>query len=295
MSKIKVYVVGGDLDYAKFITRKYKIVKKPENAHIAIFTGGEDVSPDYYGEPKGSKTYNNSDRDSMESSIYRRLRRANIPMVGICRGAQFLTVMSGGSLIQDVSGHATGKMHKIRTLDENRVFEITSTHHQMMYPYQISRNEFKIIASSAENLSSRYLNGYDDSIKLKEDFVEPEIVYYCKTNCLCIQGHPEYMPKTSTAVKYINMLLDELFLDGINLNEDEDESAVVDDDFDEIEAREPIANRGFRAAVENPAPIGLTEEQINELRNLIREANNIRLVNRENNRVVDFEDINFIL
>ena len=41
---MKIYVVGGDLNYANWISDK-EFVQTPEEADLVLFTGGEDVHP----------------------------------------------------------------------------------------------------------------------------------------------------------------------------------------------------------------------------------------------------------
>ena len=214
MRKLKVYVVGDQTNYANFITKDYSLVKTMNEADIIIFTGGEDVSPEIYGEQSGEFTNSNLERDEYEASEFGNAKKLNRLIIGICRGAQFLTTMNNGRLIQHVTNHASGP-HKIFIPTENRHIQITSTHHQMMWPYNLRGNDYSIIAH-ADGLSSKYLNGFNEDNELPENFVEPEIVYYPKTNCLCIQGHPEYMDKKSDAVKFINLLIDDLLVEESN-------------------------------------------------------------------------------
>lgn len=49
--------------------------------------------------------------------LYNNAKRLQIPMVGICRGAQFLNVMAGGKMIQHVEGHAIHGTHEIVVTD----------------------------------------------------------------------------------------------------------------------------------------------------------------------------------
>jgi anthranilate/para-aminobenzoate synthase component II len=133
-------------------------------------------------------TYSDKKRDQKEIDDYYRYK--GIPMLGICRGAQFLTVMSGGRLIQDVSGHQSS--HTISTGGMLGTYTITSDHHQMMYPFDLSKEKYILIAYSEYFRSNYYLNGNNNEIELSQDFLEPEIVYYKNNNSLCIQGHPEY-------------------------------------------------------------------------------------------------------
>ena len=144
-----------------------------------------------------------------------------------------LTVLSGGGLIQHVSNHAKSGTHKIHLINEDVDIDITSTHHQMMYPFWLNKKEYDIIAKSTKDLSTTYLDGDDRERRLPQDFVECEIVYYKTTNCLCIQGHPEYMPKDSSAVRYINVLIREYLEDTVEtisrVIEEEIEAPNVDD------------------------------------------------------------------
>ena len=212
--KLNVYVVGNNKNYANFLTCEFQLVSKISDSDIVLFTGGEDVNPSFYEDNVGSKTVYNSNRDKEEYQEFQMAVRFKKLIIGICRGSQFLTVMSGGSLIQHVSNHAGGQ-HAITIIGENRNINITSTHHQMMYPFKMNRNHFTIIAKAASKISKTFLSGNDREMKLPLDFVECEIVYYNKTNCLCIQGHPEYMDHESDAVVFINVLVEELLEDNV--------------------------------------------------------------------------------
>src|SRR5687768_16963203 len=75
----------------------------PTNLDLICFTGGEDVTPSLYGEVKHPLTYNNPERDKHEVEYFNQF--IGIPKVGICRGGQFLNVMSGGKLHQHILGH----------------------------------------------------------------------------------------------------------------------------------------------------------------------------------------------
>lgn len=186
-------------DYIKFLSERFDVTvigadkyAGEEHVDFVLFTGGEDVYPGYYNQTAGSKTNYNTDRDKYEK-IYMFDRFREIPKLGICRGAQYLTVLSGGSLIQDVNGHATGQLHYIEMSAPltGNIYKITSTHHQMMYPFNMKKNDYQIVAFSKYFMSTKYLNGQDVNIELPKNFVEPEIVFYPNTNSLCIQGHPE--------------------------------------------------------------------------------------------------------
>ena len=129
---MKVHIVGGDLAIQKmYVARGYTFVDSADKADIIQFTGGEDVDPSIYGHPKHPRTYSNLKRDIREQEVWKKARKEQIK-VGICRGAQFLCVMNGGKLWQDVSNHAIGGTHPVLYFGERgvpRYVECTSTPH----------------------------------------------------------------------------------------------------------------------------------------------------------------------
>lgn len=185
--------------YIDFLSKTYIVnvvdfsqLKENDYIDLVLFVGGEDVYPGYYSQKTGSNTKYNDKRDGYEK-LYLFNKFPNTPKLGLCRGAQLLTALSGGELIQDVNGHDNSKNHNIQ-LDlpyNTGIYEITSTHHQMMYPFNLPEKQYQIIAYSEYFLSDKYLNGNDRNIELPLNFVEPEIIYYPETKSLCIQGHPE--------------------------------------------------------------------------------------------------------
>ncbi|MBQ5933883.1 MAG: gamma-glutamyl-gamma-aminobutyrate hydrolase family protein [Lachnospiraceae bacterium] len=68
-----------------------------------LFTGGHDVSPEIYGEkPLDGKVSSNRKRDEMELYILRKALESDKPVLGICRGIQFINAALGGTLYQDI-------------------------------------------------------------------------------------------------------------------------------------------------------------------------------------------------
>lgn len=202
----KVYVVGEAKNYANFIN-DCKLTNKLEEADIVVFTGGEDVDPSLYGCKKHVETYSNIERDLEEKAVFEKIK-PNQLVVGICRGSQFLCVMNGGILVQHVTGHGIWHTHPIYCKDGS-IYEITSTHHQMQYPFRLKSTDFTMIATSYNALSGTY-EGDQISSQTIDRCGEPEIVLYHKANmpkCIAIQGHPEYMRKESPVVTYLNALI----------------------------------------------------------------------------------------
>jgi putative glutamine amidotransferase len=68
-----------------------------------LLTGGGDVDPIHYDEPK-HETFSAAEpgRDEAELSLAREAMARRLPLLAICRGVQVLNVSAGGSLVQDI-------------------------------------------------------------------------------------------------------------------------------------------------------------------------------------------------
>ena len=207
----KIYVVGDSKNYAKFID-DYELVNDIKSADIVIFTGGEDVCPEFYNAEIHPTTYFNKGRDYDEIAEFNKIKNNQL-VIGICRGSQLMCVLNGGLLIQDVSNHAIGFTHSIIETSTGNIYDITSTHHQMAYPFNMKKEDYTILFSSYPNRSRYYSGNLIDPDKV---YAEPEITLYHKKNkpkCLAIQGHPEYMDKNNPIIPRLNEIINNLLKD----------------------------------------------------------------------------------
>lgn len=77
-----------------------------------LLTGGYDIDPQLYGEeslPECGAITEGLDR--MEAALIPRILSADKPMLGICRGLQFLNVALGGTLWQDLPTQRPSEIH----------------------------------------------------------------------------------------------------------------------------------------------------------------------------------------
>ncbi len=144
----KVYVIGNSKSYARWI--EGSLVHRMEDADVVVLTGGEDISPELYGEKAGPHTWFSPERDAQELREYHRALELGKAIWGTCRGAQFLCAMAGGKLIQDMSH---GGSHKLHFYDGNYQCISNTLHHQMQYPYNLVEKEDYYILASAHGLS----------------------------------------------------------------------------------------------------------------------------------------------
>jgi len=171
------------------LAKKTEVIDRITDFHptpedVVVLHGGEDVSPHYYNQNPGPYMDKDvpSQRDKFEWACINKAVESGAALVGICRGAQFLCIKAGGSLVQHVDNHCG--QHLVKLLD-GRVITTNSIHHQMMIPTINS-----VILGWAETpLSKRYC-GEHTTITMP---CEPEIVLFPHIRALGIQGHPEMM------------------------------------------------------------------------------------------------------
>jgi putative glutamine amidotransferase len=72
-----------------------------------LFPGGEDIDPSHYGEERHEQLGStDQERDRTELLLARWAIEEGLPVLGVCRGAQVLNVVCGGSLFQDLTSQA---------------------------------------------------------------------------------------------------------------------------------------------------------------------------------------------
>lgn len=203
----KVLIVGGGFAYeAMMVKAGFAVVSHREayakGVDLVLFTGGEDVSPHLYGEPNVASGCSKS-RDDFEIEIFNHFK--GTPMAGICRGGQFLNVMCGGKMYQDVNNHGIGGTHKAVLVETGEVFDVTSTHHQMMRPAPHG----KVLVTACLSTVRKY-GAFDDQgkpcivVKGGDEHEDVEAVQY--DNILCFQPHPEYNNSGTTRPLFFKLL-----------------------------------------------------------------------------------------
>ncbi len=141
-----------------------------------LFSGGGDILPCFYGED-GTDECNGIDRqrDLFELKLFAEARRQEIPILGICRGAQLIAVGLGGRLGRNIEGHSEST-HTIFAAKNTELYRITdgraevnSYHHQFI----ASLPPCGIISAADENGTAEAAEAADGSF------------------CVGVQWHPE--------------------------------------------------------------------------------------------------------
>ncbi len=202
IAKPRVYIEDADtltfqmFLYSEKFTPSILLGDKPD---LVCFTGGADVQPLLYNE-ENVASHCSPMRDRHCQNLWDKW--PDVPRVGICRGSQFLNVMSGGAMYQDVDAH--GVDHQVTNLlpmpdtgfKMGTTLMVSSTHHQMM----IAGDKGEVITIA--NRSTQFVSGKP---RVKPEF-DTEVVWYPETKSLCYQPHPEYARCPANKVYFFDLL-----------------------------------------------------------------------------------------
>lgn len=105
-----------------------------------LFTGGQDVEPSVYNETKSENCGECSiKRDRMEKILFEMAYAKDKPVLGICRGVQFINAVMGGSLYQDLETEHPSTVnhhqlhpydkpcHKVSIIKESPLYDLLKT------------------------------------------------------------------------------------------------------------------------------------------------------------------------
>lgn len=185
---MKVYIHNGDRKYHQLFLELGHEVVSEEESEMVVFTGGADVSPHLYNQSTHHYTYSDPDRDDSDIDCFH--RNFLKLKVGICRGGQFLHVMNGGELYQDVDNHALHGKHPLVCKVSGKEWLVTSTHHQMMKP----REGHNVVGVAKE---TTYVDcHYAGEVCRKTITEDVEVILHPRA--MCFQPHPEFYAANST-------------------------------------------------------------------------------------------------
>ncbi len=166
--------------------------KFPHEADGVIIGGGDDIEPEHYGDTGDAGATYDKERDELEMAVVRKALTCKIPILGICRGAQLINVVLGGTLHTDIRPQRKLTPNKnslfpikwadivddsrlIRILGKNPV-KINSLHNQAINK-----------VASILNVAARDRDGFVQAVESRrENFI------------LGVQWHPEYLPFSSS-------------------------------------------------------------------------------------------------
>jgi putative glutamine amidotransferase len=159
-----------------------------EDAKLIIFSGGQDINPEIYGQ-ENRYSYCNLNRDSVELDFLNRALKENKKILGVCRGHQLINAYLGGDMVQDLKKDLKiqhGGGHKLVYLTQASIIKsffdggVNSIHHQ------------GVIKPGKElTPTSEYLG----------------VLESCENeNIITVQFHPEFMTNSEESYRFFNYL-----------------------------------------------------------------------------------------
>lgn len=128
-----------------------------------LLPGGLDIPPSEYGEePHPTILVLSKERYQFEKHLIKKwIEESDKPLLGICLGSQWMNVVCGGTLIQDIpsekGGNHRGVTHQVTIEPDSRLgrifgspgFEVNSNHHQAVGTLG---QELRIVATSPDGI-----------------------------------------------------------------------------------------------------------------------------------------------
>lgn len=205
MKDVKVYVEHEQQCMENiFWPLGWTCVKSPEEANVIQLIGGADIDSSWYNGIPHPQTRGSLHRDDLTARLYQSALERNIPVLGVCRGAQFINAVVGGDMYQHVDGHFDD--HLIIDVTTNKEYLVNSIHHQMMIPHESAvcvAKAFPQVATFRETVDSEGIV----QNPITEAAPEWEVLFYPHIKALCYQAHPEYASKNEDTRQYYYELL----------------------------------------------------------------------------------------
>ena len=153
-----------------------------------VLTGGTDVDPALYGEEPHPTVRVDRARDDRELALLAAALERGLPVLAICRGLQLLNVWAGGTLHQDVPGHARYDVPPSHGVDE--VTMVPGTLMEELYGAR------RTVNSLHHQVVDQVGPGWVVTARSADGLVEA--LEWPGHDVVGVQWHPELLPDAST-------------------------------------------------------------------------------------------------
>ena len=166
-----------------------------------LLTGGQDVSPALYGEAPTFAGEICEMRDAMEEQLLKKAMVLDKPMLGICRGIQFLNVALGGSLYQDIPRqHPSSVEHHQSLPYDQPSHEVALVQGS---PLQSLLGQEKLLVNSYHHQAIKGLADGLEVMARSEDGLVEAVRKPDQRFLWAVQWHPEFSFRTEKASRRI--------------------------------------------------------------------------------------------
>jgi putative glutamine amidotransferase len=188
-----VLEAGGVPVLIPIINKEEDILKIMDSLDGIILSGGFDVNPIYYGEePSKHVGFTYTPRDLCELFIVKAAIEKDMPILGISRGQQVMTVAFGGKLYQDISENPSAYINHYQRASINDI-----GHYVDIKPgtrlYKIVDND-RILVNSFHHQAAKVVPPNFIVSATSSDGIIEAIEHVSKP-IMAVQWHPEIMIK----------------------------------------------------------------------------------------------------
>jgi putative glutamine amidotransferase len=167
-----------------------------------LLTGGADVDPVHYGaDDRHPSVVADPARDSYELRLARAALDRDMPILAICRGAQLLNVVGGGSLLQDIASQRPSALQhrqpprRRRTEALHDVTVVAGTCLARLLAPQLDTRGALPVNSRHHQAIDRVAPDFVVSATAPDGLIEA-IERPAATFCVAVQWHPENFWRT---------------------------------------------------------------------------------------------------
>jgi len=157
-----------------------------------LFTGGQDIHPELYGEEIDELCGELcTERDRMETVLFKQVVELDKPTLGICRGLQLFNALLGGTLYQDIPSQRSDSTitHKQNPPYTEPAHDVTIVKDTLLY---------QILQTDSLKVNSYHHQGIKDlseqlvaAARAGDGLVEA-VAMPNKKFILAVQWHPEF-------------------------------------------------------------------------------------------------------
>jgi putative glutamine amidotransferase len=160
----------------------------PSGVAGVVIGGGDDVDPRHYGLVGDAGANYDAERDALEMDIFRAAFDCQVPVLGICRGAQLMNIVRGGNLHQDL------RPLRRQTPNRNTIFRIKEA---VLEPSSQIADIIGSVSIRVNSLHNQAVKEIGEPFRLaardRDGFVQA-IEHPQHDFMFGVQWHPEYLP-----------------------------------------------------------------------------------------------------
>lgn len=186
---------------AKAIRISVKHIAEEKTLAALVIGGGNDIGPEHYGGDVRLKVKSDPQRDKLEIGWIKFALQKQLPLLGICRGAQLINVVLGGSLHQDI--------RSLRKLTYNRP-GLLPTKQVHLEADSLLRQVCKRMRLRVNSLHHQAIKIPGDDLKAigwDLDGIIQAVESSGKQRIIGVQWHPEYLCYLPSQLRLFRWLL----------------------------------------------------------------------------------------